>query len=74
MTTKFARIYEFSAVEARWSRKPSNTVLAFVSPGCTREVTKMILRLDTGIEDLVAVMDMEGTGRPEIVVHRSERS
>ena len=34
----------------------------------------MILRLDTGIEDLVAVMDIEGTGRPEIVVQRSERS
>ena len=62
---------ELSIYSVRLSKKPSKTVLALVSPGCTRAVTKMICRLFILTDDFVAVTEIFGTGKPEIVVHRS---
>ena len=56
---------------------PSKTELAFVSPGCTRDVIKITYFFDCGIRDflfVVALIDIEGTGKPDIVLHRSLRS
>lgn len=49
-------------------------MLAFVSPGCTLAVTNMIFRLpilscSSLWYDLLAVILIFGTGKPQIVVH-----
>lgn len=76
LTMKFARTGSLSGDSTNELRKPSKTELAFVSPGCTRDVTKIILRFEGWIEvpdleTLLAVMVIFGTGKPQIVLQRS---
>ena len=77
-TMKFARTGEYSTCSTSEFRKPSKTVLALVSPGCTLAVTKITF-LRNGLtwwvdSDLLAVIEIFGTGRPHIVVHSRLRS